>query len=209
MSPEECSHSLQNECPISLKKEYQNGFERPQALLCGADFSNQDSGAYQYASVCAAQAIKLYYDPEDLCGEEWELKNEEIAALDLQGAASTMEVEEEVPDMNAEEMAKKGFYLVKSVIRRRYRHGWRFLNLWEGFGVEEATWEPFSAFVLPEGRLNSVLVDYLSQNNLGELLRLAETLASQKRQSCELCALLPDRNRGKKNTTKNFLNSWK
>ena len=34
--------------------------------------------------------------------------------------------------------------------------------------------------MLPEGRLNSVLVDYLSQNNLGELLRLAEALASQK-----------------------------
>ena len=69
---------------------------------------------------------------------------------------------------------------MKSVIRHRYRQGWRFFTLWEGFGVEEATWEPFSAFVLPEGRLNSVLVDYLSQNNLGELLRLAETLASQK-----------------------------
>ena len=53
------------------------------------------------------------------------------------------------------------------------------VTLWEGFGVEEATWEPFSAFVLSEGRLNSVLVDYLSQNNLGELLRLAETLASK------------------------------
>ena len=78
-----------------------------------------------------------------------------------------------------EEMAKEGFYLVKSVLRHRYRQGWRFLTLWEGFGVEEATWEPFSAFVLPEERLNSVLVDYLSQNNLGELLRLAETLASK------------------------------
>ena len=69
---------------------------------------------------------------------------------------------------------------MKSVIQHRYRQGWRFVNHWEGFGVEEATWEPFSAFVLPEGRLNSVLVDYLSQNNLGEFLRLAETLASQK-----------------------------
>ena len=56
--------------------------------------------------------------------------------------------------MNAEEMAKEGFYLVKSVLRHRYRQGWRFLTLWEGFGVEEAIWEPFSAFVLPEGRLN-------------------------------------------------------
>ena len=130
--------------------------------------------------MCAAQQVKRYYDPEDLCGEEWELNDEEIAALDLRGAASPMEVEGEVPYMNAEEMAKEGFYLVKSFIRHRYCQGWRFLTLWEGFGVEEATWEPFSAFVLPEGRLNSVLVDYPSQNNLRELLGFAETLASQK-----------------------------
>ena len=131
--------------------------------------------------MCAAQQLKRYYDPEELCGEESELNDEEIAALDLQGAASPMEVDGGLADMNAEEMAKEGFYLVKSVIRHRYLQGWRFLTLWEGFGVEEATWEPFSAFVLPEGRLNSVLVDYLSQNNLEELLRLAETLASQKK----------------------------
>ena len=62
--------------------------------------------------MCAAQHLKRYYDPEDLCGEEWELNDEEIAALDLQGAASPMEVEGELPDMNAEEMAKEGFYLV-------------------------------------------------------------------------------------------------
>ena len=83
--------------------------------------------------------------------------------------------------MNAEEMPKEGSYLVKSVIRHCYRQGSRFLTLWEGFGVEEATWEPFSAFVLPEKRLNSVLVDNLSQNNLGELLRLAEKLAAHKK----------------------------
>ena len=83
--------------------------------------------------------------------------------------------------MNAKGMATEGFYLVKSVIRNRYCQGWRFLTLWKGFGVEEATWERFSPFVLIEGRLNSVLGDYLSLNNLGELLRLAETLASQKR----------------------------
>ena len=90
-----------------------------------------------------------------------------------------MQVEGELPDMNAEEMAKEGFYLMNSALRHRYHQGWRFLTLLEGFGVEEATWEPFSAFVLREGRLNSVLVDYLSQNNLGELLRLAEMLASK------------------------------
>ena len=90
-----------------------------------------------------------------------------------------MEVEGELPDVNAEGMAKEGFYLVKSVVRHRYCQGWRFLTLWEGFGVKEATWEPFSVFVPPEGRLNSVLADYLSQKNFGELLRLAETPASK------------------------------
>ena len=83
--------------------------------------------------------------------------------------------------MNADGMTKEGFYLVKLVIRHSYCQGGCFQALWEGFGVEEATWEPFSAFVLPERRPNSVLVDYLTQNNLGELLRLAETLVSQKK----------------------------
>ena len=127
----------------------------------------------------SAQHLKRYYDPEDLCGKELELNDEETAALDLHGAASPMEVEGELPDMNAEEMAKEGFYLVKSVLRHHYRQGWRFLTLWEGLGVEEATWEHFSALILPEGRGNSVVLDYLSQNNLGELLRLPETLASK------------------------------
>ena len=71
--------------------------------------------------VCAALQLKRYYDPEDLCGEEWEPNDVDIAALALQGAASPMEVEGELPDMNAEEMAKEGFYQVKSVIRHRYR----------------------------------------------------------------------------------------
>ena len=79
--------------------------------------------------VCAAQQLKRYYDPEHLSGEEWKVNNEEITALDVQGAASPMEVSGEHPDMNAGEMAKEGFYLVKSVMRHRYREGWRFFTV--------------------------------------------------------------------------------
>ena len=81
--------------------------------------------------------------------------------------------------MNAEEMAKEGVYLVKSFVRQCYCQGWRFLTLREGFAVEEANWESFSSFVLPNGRPNLVVIDNWSKNNLGELLRLSETLAWQ------------------------------
>ena len=49
--------------------------------------------------VCAAQQFKRYYDPEDLFGGEWELGNEDIAYLELQGACSPMGVEGELPDI--------------------------------------------------------------------------------------------------------------
>ena len=64
-----------------------------------------------------------------------------------------MEVGGELPNMTVKEMAKEGFYMVKSVLRHRYRQGLQFLTLWGGLGVEEATWEPFSAFAL-SGMLN-------------------------------------------------------
>ena len=31
--------------------------------------------------MCAVQQLKHYYDQEHLCGEEWELNDEEIVAL--------------------------------------------------------------------------------------------------------------------------------
>ena len=76
-------------------------------------------------------------------------------------------------------MAKEGFYLVKSVLRHCCGLGWHVLPLWEGYGMDEATSDACSAFLLRNGRLNSVVVEYLSQNNLGELPRLAELLAEK------------------------------
>ena len=112
--------------------------------------------------VCAAQQLKHYYNPEDLFGEERHLSDRQIAAMDLQGAASPIEVEGKIPDMNAEEMASEGFYLMKSVLRHHDRQGWRLLTLRGEFGVVEAAWEPFYDFVLLAACLNYVVVEYLS-----------------------------------------------
>ena len=67
---------------------------------------------------------------------------------------------------------------MKSLLRHCYYQG-HTLPLWEGYGMGEATWEYCSAFLLPNGRLNSVVVEYLSENNLGELPRLAELHAGK------------------------------
>ena len=67
------------------------------------------------------------------------MNDEEVAARDLQGGASPNEVEETLLDKNAEEMAQEGFYLVKLVLHHGYCQGWRFLTLWGGYGVDEAT----------------------------------------------------------------------
>ena len=93
--------------------------------------------------VCAAPQLKRYHDPEDLCGENWELNDEDIAALHLQGAASHMEVEGELPDMNAEGIAKEGFYLVKSVIRHRFRQGCVFSPSGKGLELRMLPRSPF------------------------------------------------------------------
>ena len=47
-----------------------------------------------------------------------------------------LQKKKELPDMNAVEMAKEGFYVVESVIRHCYCQGWRLLTLCERFGVE-------------------------------------------------------------------------
>ena len=47
--------------------------------------------------MCAAQHLTRYYDPGDLCGEEWELNDEEIAALDLQGPPALWKLKGNTP----------------------------------------------------------------------------------------------------------------
>ena len=89
--------------------------------------------------------------------------------------------EENVEVMNEEEMKKEDFYFVKKIWKHKYKNGWNFLTEWEGFGVEEATWEPIKAFVLPTGKLNEVFVKYCEQNALESCLKnglkLAEKIA--------------------------------
>ena len=43
-----------------------------------------------------------------------------------------------LPDMNAEEMAHKGYYVVHYVLKHEYRQRWKILVKWKGFNLTAA-----------------------------------------------------------------------
>ena len=80
-------------------------------------------------------------------------------------------------------MAVDGYYVVAGIARHEYKQGWKFLTLWDGYGLSEATWEPMSAFIQPDGSINPIFCSYLVENNEGQLLTRAETLSQRKKKS--------------------------
>ena len=81
----------------------------------------------------------------------------------------------EVPseEMTKDEMEAEGFYNVHAILKHKFHQGWRFLTHWEGYPLNASTWEPIRAFKLPDGRLNSKLVEYCEVHNLNEILKKA------------------------------------
>ena len=65
-------HSRLPTCPRSSSDD---PYFRPYKILSvdGHRITVRCSPRLERTLVCAAQQLKRYYDPEDLCGEEWEL----------------------------------------------------------------------------------------------------------------------------------------
>ena len=80
-------------------------------------------------------------------------------------------------------MAVDGYYVVAGIARHEYKQGWKFLTLWDGYGLPEATWEPMSAFIQPDGSINPIFCSYLVEDKEGQLLTCAVTL-SQRKKNC-------------------------
>ena len=75
--------------------------------------------------------------------------------------------------MTPAEQEALGYYNVEKIIKHKFQQGWRFLVVWEGFPVSAATWEPISAFVLPNGKVNQVFKEYCEERGLVEILKKA------------------------------------
>ena len=80
-------------------------------------------------------------------------------------------------------MAIDGYYVVAGIACQEYNQRLKLLTLWVGYGLSEATWEPLSAFIQPDGSINPIFGSYLVENNEGHLLTRAETLCQRKKKT--------------------------
>ena len=87
-------------------------------------------------------------------------------------------------EITTEEMGVDGCYVVARIARHEYKQGWNFPTLRDGYGLCEATWEPMSAFIQPDGTISPIFRSHLVKKNESQLLTRAETLHAM----CALCA---------------------
>ena len=105
-----------------------------------------------------------------------------VERINLERAASPEEADK-LEDMTADEMAVNGYYVVAGIARHKYKQGRKFLTLWDGYGLSEATWEPMSAFIQPDGSIHPIFRSHLVEDNEGQLLTRAETLSKRKKKT--------------------------
>ena len=129
--------------------------------------------------LCAPNQFRQF---KYLSWDEWRLSNSEVECIDLENAASPQEADE-LKEMTADEMAVDGYYVVAGIARHEYKQGRKYLTLWDGYGLFEATWEPKSAFIQPDGSINPIFRSYLVENNEGQLRTRAETLSQRKKKN--------------------------
>ena len=55
------------------------------------------------------------------------------------------------------------------LLARSINRAEKSLTLWDGYGLSEATWEPMSAFIQPDGSINRIFRTYLVENNEGQV----------------------------------------
>ena len=120
--------------------------------------------------------VEVAYDflkhfPTDPREDEEEIEEEHDA--DLEEVNQPEPIPDETPD------PESGLYEVESIETHKYKQGWRFLTVWKGYSLQDATWEPIRAFVHPDGCLTRAFVDYCESKGLTVPLKNAKDLASR------------------------------
>ena len=117
--------------------------------------------------------------------EDGEMDEKEAAALE--DKEDLVHTEDSIPYFNVKEMKKQGNYLVEKLLKADYRQGWRFLTLWKGYPVSDATWEPVKAFVHEDGKLNELFVEFWLRGSpkFDSALRAAKRISKRLKEQQE------------------------
>ena len=109
--------------------------------------------------LCAPKKLRYYHSPDKLSWNEWRPSDREVEHIHLENATNPGEADK-LDRMTADEKAVDGYYVVAGIARHKYKQGWNILTLWDGYGLSEATWEPMSAFIPPDGSINPIFRSY-------------------------------------------------
>ena len=116
--------------------------------------------------------------PLEMC-KKWDLQLDDEVFAEGEPFEDQEDSTPKVPDpgedelMTDAEQAELGFYNVAQILKHKFQQGWKFLVWWENFPISQATWEPLSSFLLPNGSVNTVFKEYCLQNNLTNILQKA------------------------------------
>ena len=117
--------------------------------------------------MCAPKELGHYYSPDELPLDEWRLSDREVERINLENAVHREEAEE-LQEMTAHEMALDGCYVVAGIERHACKKSWKFITLWDDYGLSEATLEPMCASIQPDRSINPICCSYLVENNEGQ-----------------------------------------
>ena len=88
--------------------------------------------------LCPPKQVRHYHSANDLSWDELGLTDKEVERMDLESAANPKEADE-LKKVTPDEMAVDGYYVLAGIARHEYKQGWKFLTLWDGYGLSEAT----------------------------------------------------------------------
>ena len=118
----------------------------------------------------APKQLRHYQAPDELSWDVWRLSDGEFERINAETAVNPEEADK-LKGMTADEMAVDGYYVVAGIARHEYKKVWKLLTLRDCFGPSDATCEPMSAFIQPDGSINPFFRSCLVEDNKAQLLK--------------------------------------
>ena len=109
--------------------------------------------------------------------------DDEMIAQEDDAAGVNPDPIEDVPTVQLstdDDPLAQGSFIVNQILKHKYRQGYRFLTAWQGYPLNEATWEPVNSFVRADGALNIEFQRYCESHRMETALRQAARVMARR-----------------------------